>query len=88
MTHWIKLTPQQKENKMITIQEYNEISIRGIQANQRVRGVTRGGYVFQGFFYYPASINVGILKVKAENYTTEWDNEDTSAMDASRLREG
>ena len=73
---------------MVTIQEYEEISIRGFEANQEVRGVIRGGHVLGGFFYYPASINVGILKVKAENYTTEWDNEDTSAWDASRLREG
>lgn len=73
---------------MTTIQEYQKISIKGIEANQRVHGSVRGGYVLQGFFYYPAAVNVGIVKVKAENYTTVFDDENTDAWDASRAREG
>ena len=59
----------------ITVKQYEDISIRGLEANQKVRGVVRGGHVFQGFFYYPSSVNVGILKVPAENFTTAFDDE-------------
>jgi len=53
---------------MINIQQYEEIQLIGIEAEQMVRGVLRGGYVFQGKFYYPAAVNVGIMCVDADNY--------------------
>ena len=75
---------------MITIQQYNEISIRGIEANQTVHGSVRGGHVLGGFFYYPAATNVGILKVKAENYTTglEDTHDEIAAHQKSFNKEG
>lgn len=46
--------------------KYQEIQIRGIEAEQMVRGVLRGGYVFQGIFYFHSS--VGLNKVEAKDW--------------------
>lgn len=47
---------------------YDEITVREIEAEQYVGSTLRGGYVFQGKFYFHASSNVGMQVVDAKDY--------------------
>lgn len=49
---------------------YEEITLRGIEANQSVGGIMRGGHVYHGKFYYHAAANIGLCSTEAKNYTT------------------
>lgn len=67
--------------------QYQEITLRGIEANQNVGGIVRGGYVYQGKFYYHAAANIGLCSVDAKNYTTPpYGNEEQ--YEQSLVREG
>jgi len=62
---------------MVTIQEYDNLCLVGLEATQEVRGTERGGIVFQGDFYFPCATSVGILKVAALNWKTSFSDKNT-----------
>lgn len=59
--------------KSITIQEYNNLAIRGIEATQTVQGKERGGFVLCGKFYFCGATNYGIFEVEAKDWTSSVD---------------
>lgn len=52
---------------MIEFKEYLKITKTGKQAQGRIRGILRGGYVQDGKFHAPASVAAGIIVDKIEN---------------------
>jgi hypothetical protein len=53
----------------ISVQEHDIIMRDGQPAEARIKGVLRGGHVFEGRFYAPASVNVGVLSDALEHVT-------------------
>lgn len=66
---------------------YQEITLRGIEANQKVGGILRGGFVYKGKFYYHAAANIGLCSVDAKDYTTP-PYENQEQYEKSFIREG
>lgn len=52
------------DSQNVSISEYKEAESKGKESERRVRSVLRGGYDYQGYFYFQGKVSEPPQKIK------------------------